>query len=336
MISPAIINSVKNSVCAIGYFSQDPDAWYREAQRDAQKEGGKVDLRKLPKQMVGSGFLVSDTVVLSNRHVADALRITGKPINWWFMSFIVPTDGGWSERGFRMKKAMMASWQRLDTALFEFEIAHDMQGAEGLRPVQFGSLDLISVGRPIAMCGYLGGDALLDLSQFEIQRFGPVLHQGYISALAPHEAVEPRDIVSFLTDIGAGRGFSGSPVFLPDDGSVIGLHFAGNEGQFGLALPVDGERVAGWLTAFEKVSAGAPVMVTGSNTGDVDVIDALPPEIFQRVKNILNKARLGGENRAKQENEAVRVLMENDPELDEPTAMEFVQRLTDARRSPPG
>ena len=327
MISPAIINSLKNSVCAIGYFSQDPDAWYREAQRDAQKEGGEVDLGKMPKQVIGSGFLVSDTVVLSNRHVADALQETKKPINWWFLSFIVPVDGGWSERGFRMKKAMMASPQRLDTALFGF--APDKQRSEGLRPVQFGSLDLISVGRPIAMCGYLHGDALLDLSQFEIRRFGPVLHQGYISALAPHEAVEPREIVSFLTDIGAGGGFSGSPVFLPEDGSVIGLHFAGNEGQFGLALPVDGERVAGWLAAFEEVRAGAPVMVTGSNAGDVDEIVALPPEIFQRVKDILNKAPLGDENRANQENEAVRVLMENDPELDETTAMEFVRRIAD-------
>ena len=327
MISPAIINSVKNSVCAIGYFSQDPDAWHREAQRDAQKEDRKFDFGKIPKEVVGSGFLVSDTVVLSNRHVADALQETEKPINWWFLSFIVPVDGGWSERGFRMKKAMMASMQRLDTALFEF--APDKQRSEGLRPVQFGSLDLISVGRPIAMCGYLHGDALLDLSQFEIRRFGPVLHQGYISALAPHEAAEPREIVSFLTDIGAGGGFSGSPVFLPEDGSVIGLHFAGNEGQFGLALPVDGERVAGWLTAFEKVRADAPVMETGSNAGDVGVIDALPPEIFQRVKDILDKARLGGGNRAEQESEAVRVLMENDPELDEPTAMEFVRRLSE-------
>ena len=69
--------------------------------------------------------------------------------------------------------------------------------------------------------------------------------------------------------------------------------------------------------------------MTGSDTGDIDVIEALPPEIFQRVKDILNRARLGGENRAKQENEAVRVLMENDPELDEPTATEFVRRIAD-------
>ena len=79
MISPAIINSLKNSVCAIGYFSQDPDAWYSEAKRDAQEEGGEVDLRKMPKQVIGSGFLVSDTVVLSNRHVADALQETKSP-----------------------------------------------------------------------------------------------------------------------------------------------------------------------------------------------------------------------------------------------------------------
>jgi len=43
----------------------------------------------------------------------------------------------------------------------------------------------------------------------------------------------------------------------------------------------------------------------------------------------LNKAPLGDENRAKRENEAVRVLMENDPELDEPTAMEFVRWIAD-------
>ena len=78
-----------------------------------------------------------------------------------------------------------------------------------------------------------------------------------------------------------------------------------------------------------RFSASTSVMVTGSNTGDVDVMVGLPTEIFQRVKDILNKARLGGETRAQQENEAVRALMENDPELDEPTAMEFVRRLTE-------
>ena len=87
--------------------------------------------------------------------------------------------------------------------------------------------------------------------------------------------------------------------------------------------------MAGWLAVFEEVSADAPVMVTGSNTGDIDEIDVVPPEIFRRVKDLLNKARLGGEDRAKQESEAVRVLMENDPELDEPTATEFVRRIGD-------
>lgn len=311
MIDPEVIKQIKNAVCAIGYFTEEPRAVFRQV----QENGGQVHFGRLPKQIIGTGFLVSDTVVLSNRHVIEVLRKTGTPINWWFLSFIVPTDEGWSERSFWVKKAVMTSWKRLDFALIGFNIGEDKERAEGLASVRCGALSSISVGRPIALCGYLHGDDLLSISEVGVYRFGPVFHQGFISALAPYDAIKSQQVVSFLTDVGSGFGFSGSPVFLPDDGSVIGLHFAGVEGLYGIALPVDEKRVAGWLTVFEEASAEAPVLVTSTNAGDVEFVDVLPPDLFRSIKEAPNKE------------EAVRLLMDYDSTLDEPAALAFVQWL---------
>jgi hypothetical protein len=310
VISLEIINQIKHSVCAIGYFTEEPMAVYRRL----KKSGG--DLTRLPKKTIGTGFLVGDTVVLSNRHVVDGLRDSGTPLGWWFLSFIVTTDEGQcEERGFFVKKAFIMSWKRPDAALIQFSISENKERAKGLVPVGFGALSSVSVGRPVAICGYLQGNDLLDLTQFDIQRFGPVFHQGFISALAPHDAANPRQVISFLTDIRSGGGFSGSPVFLPDNGSVIGLHFAGVAGLAGIALPVDEERVAGWITVLTKTSANTPGFIIGTDAGDVESVDVLPSELFQRLKEASNIE------------EAARLLMDYDSTIDELTALKLVASL---------
>lgn len=118
-------------------------------------------------------------------------------------------------------------------------------------PVEFGDLTAIAVGADIAVCGFPLGNALLVGPG--VWRFGPVLHHGIVSGVAPCEVADPRHITSFLTDINTAGGMSGSPVFTPGDGKVVGLHFAGAEGTLGCALPVDRRRVDGWVRFYERI-----------------------------------------------------------------------------------
>jgi hypothetical protein len=106
---------------------------------------------------------------------------------------------------------------------------------------------------------------------FRMWRFGSVVHAGIISGVSPYDGAASRDLTAFLTDINTAGDMSGSPVFMPETGFVIGLHYAGVQGTLGCAVPVDEFRVAGWVRAFEGALAGGkqfgPLKVTGG--GDV-------------------------------------------------------------------
>ena len=113
----------------------------------------------------------------------------------------------------------------LDVGLLSFNAKPGDLGP--CKPVEFGDLSSIEVGKNIAMCGFPLGNDLLHNPKLGIDRFGPVVHNGMISALAPYDTADKRSIQIFLTDINTIGGLSGSPVFTSDNGRVIGLHFAG-------------------------------------------------------------------------------------------------------------
>ena len=138
----------------------------------------------------------------------------------------------------------------IDAGLLEFRRG-GKDDFDSCVPVEFGDLTAIAVGADIAVCGFPLGDALLVGPG--VWRFGPVLHHGIVSGVAPFETENPRHLTSFLTDINTAGGMSGSPVFTPGDGKVLGLHFAGAEGTLGCALPVDRHRVDGWVRFYERI-----------------------------------------------------------------------------------
>jgi hypothetical protein len=109
-----------------------------------------------------------------------------------------------------------------------------------------------------------------------IYRFGPVIHLGMISGMAPYATVDARRIQAFLTDLGSGAGLSGSPVFLPESGRVIGLHYAGAPGaRIGAALPLDGVRIEQWIRVCELGWRGGPLDALSFSLGG-DVTAGLP------------------------------------------------------------
>ena len=128
------------------------------------------------------------------------------------------------------------------------------------RPVVFDDLQKVNIGDPVAMWGYPNGTALL-LPSFKydpsekLTRVGPVLQQGFISGGTPFE-VEP-GTNEFLLDIRTFNGMSGSPVFNPNTGKVIGVHYKGNKSTTSVAFALSDRDIQYWLAELDKFDATA-------------------------------------------------------------------------------
>lgn len=185
--------------------------------------------------IVGTGFLVRANLVLANRHVIELIAADHKQAghhDHWYMRFTYPrSKGGIAETIKRVVKVFAwvdpAGAGRFDEGLLEFNRDENAEFSK-CEPVEFGELSSIKVGVDIGICGFPLGNALL-LPTAGLQRFGPVIHHGIVSAVAPFDVSNPRGITSFLTDVNSAGGMSGSPVFRTADGKVIGIHFAGHE-----------------------------------------------------------------------------------------------------------
>ena len=98
------------------------------------------------------------------------------------------------------------------------------------KTVKKGNTPFLKIKKPsklnvmdeIAMCGYPGGDATLTLEPDPTKlTVGPILQQGRISGLIPHDDLEVTQGIQ--TDIIGTGGSSGSPLINVEDGLIIGI-----------------------------------------------------------------------------------------------------------------
>jgi len=116
------------------------------------------------------------------------------------------------------------------------------------------------------MMGYAHGSDLMKTERGETEynyRYGPVLQRGFISALAPFDQAEI--VTRVLLDIRSATFMSGSPVFDPTSGTVLGLHNAGHDHAVSFAIPLDADRLA----LFRNIAQEGTLGTSGST--------ALPP-----------------------------------------------------------
>lgn len=273
MIDLEIVNRLKRGTCAILRMPVPHDVALPDA-----KEGDKVEPPET--HVVATGFLVQDQFVLTNRHVIERIATERQSIGHfdnWYVRFTHPSTKGWSEPTRRIKGVFAlfdpSGEGRLDAGIIKFNF-NPNEDVSDIVPIEFGELESISVGRDIALCGFPFGNKWL-VDEPGIRRFGAIVHQGMISAVSPYDTVDPREITSFLTDLNSAKGMSGSPVFSPVDGKVFGLHYAGEVGTLGCAIPVDEERVSGWITCYKQAIAdptsGPMVIGTLRITGGGDI-----------------------------------------------------------------
>lgn len=238
MIDSKVVDLVKSAVCAVGYIEVELEQFVEEPYE--------------PNFTVyGTGFLIDETSVLTNRHVLTKMResMTRNHVDdaKRFVQFVEKIDRGWRSSFVHVESMHILPDPGMDIGLIRLgDEIEDMDP----RPLPLLIQDLskfeLSVGKNVGACGYAHGHELLERDG-KIYRFGPVLQQGHISAMAPHDASGRID--EFLLDMRVTVGMSGSPVFLPESGVVIGMVYEKSEALSGFAVPLTPAAVEALLEA---------------------------------------------------------------------------------------
>lgn len=174
--------------------------------------------------IVGTGFAVrSDGLLATNRHVIQAfseLESVGED-EWPVAAVFFHSDpGGWTAvrvpvdgvAGSGLRSGLPRG---ADLGLVRIH-------ARDLPVLEFAGAEPIREGATVATSGFPTGPGALDAPGALRQR-GPTLQQGIVSAVLPYPAARP---AAFSVQIMTHGGASGSPVFLPDSGRVVGVLYA--------------------------------------------------------------------------------------------------------------
>lgn len=211
---------------------------------NACKGVGLVDLiNHFSLPYAGTGFLVDDTLVVTNRHVAvlfaERLRSGYRARKGRFgadmearMDYRRFLGDASYLRADVTEVLYIASDNEPDFALLRVAAQPDAPKLELL-----GARPRIDLGEPVAVIGYPAEDgerndqALMDQvfrGQYQVKRFAP----GFLTAFTD-------DGITLMADYSSLGGNSGSPVISLSDGSCQGLHFAGRFMENNYAVAAD-------------------------------------------------------------------------------------------------
>jgi S1-C subfamily serine protease len=248
MIDPADLDMLRLRTCAVcalkvprAQFVENPNA-----------------LMQPILKIIGTGFLVAPRTVLTNRHVASNLLAYCKrerlSEDERVLMFGRPHGDAMVQSAHKILRiAIVTDPKWADVALIRFAV-DDGDPVGVLSPVPLLNHFRAEVGDPMVVYGYAYGDALMKRPQGDddgVYRFGPILHHGYVSAIAPfdHSSLVDR----LLLDVRTAKGMSGSPVFDPLRKEVVAVHDAGIdgmnfEGMIAFGLPISADLIATLMT----------------------------------------------------------------------------------------
>ena len=239
LIDPEVLDQIRHGVCGVGYATVPLEQLRSDPTRPYFKT-------------LGTGFLVEADLVMTNRHVIQGLYARqaelGFPDTQFAAVFVYPVaPGKWAQQFCRLLGVGTLTERHEQDVGFLRLRTH----VEPCKPLRMQDGCKFMVGEPVGVCGYAYGFELLH-DKARVRRFGPVVHQGTVSAVSPYDhAHEPDEI---LLDVRVVGGMSGSPVFRMGEGTVIGLVYADVWGGSvtGLAVPIWKPATQSWITAFKK------------------------------------------------------------------------------------
>ena len=239
MITEEVYRKVRNGICAVGYLTE-PLAVYQQ-----NSTTGIF-------QVLGTGFLIEREIVLTNRHVVGALfeaKIDNLiPESQLFIQFVAPNEVGSLKVVPRMiREISYLDNPKLDVGFLKYKTVEESHFSS-IAPLMFAKGWNLRVSESVGVCGYPYGTKLLSREHFF--RWGPVLQQGHISAVSPIDTTGIPDEI--LLDVRTAPGMSGAPIFRPENGEVIGVHYAGIEATIAFGVPLIAKTVQIALSQFEK------------------------------------------------------------------------------------
>jgi len=240
MLNHKAISELQLSVCALGL-------------RRVDAEQHKVEPIAPHFEIIGTGFAISPELVITNRHVLESVKAKlscgAYEPDSFLAQFITLKPDGWSVHFCNVGDVGLCNSLEEDVGLLHVPGLASL----GERTVKFGIPEKLNLGEGLAILGYADGSILHQPSygkvfDEDLYRFGPVLQQGYLSAIAP--AFGCGVVTRLLLDIRTTNGLSGSPVFSPNTGEVIGIHFASNKTTTAFAVPLDTVRIQAYINNF--------------------------------------------------------------------------------------
>ena len=238
MIDAKVLNQIRHGICAVGYLTV-PLEKYNE---DAAQPYFKV---------VGTGFLVRPSVVITNRHVIEGLAEVqadlGFPDKQQMLLFVTVGEHARLRPVIRMIRATFtAANESLDVGFVQFQRQPE-EHFRGIEPLELDDRYALRVTEEVAVCGYPYGEAMLQRGG-KVYRWGPVVQSGHISAVSPFDRVPDGFLPNeLLLDVRIAGGMSGGPVVRPTDGRVVGIVHSTWESTTALALPLTKTVVEQWL-----------------------------------------------------------------------------------------
>lgn len=180
--------------------------------------------------ILGTGFIIrEDGLIATNSHVVKAFKKVLQPPNAaqneWpvYVLLYVFTEEGLAE--IRLDVLGVFEPQKFVSKGVYYgpkkgpDLAYLQVKAKALPTVDIDSSTLVEEGMEVATAGYPMGEDIL-LAPGHLDRIGPTLQRGIISAVHPFPSSSPH---RYSVNIMVQGGASGSPVFLSDTGKVIGV-----------------------------------------------------------------------------------------------------------------
>jgi hypothetical protein len=218
-----------------GSFFPPPPEWkiltdFRPGIEQAFRSVGRIEVNGHPRfEWIGTGFLVADDVVMTNRHVAEEFSQRDGGTGWSFKSGIdsridyVEELGAVAGSEFNLTE-VIGIHDRFDLALFRVE-TETPAGAKGPSALPVASEAPDRVGRNVFVVGYPAWDGRRNDPQIMQRLFGNIfdvkrLQPGTITGILGQQGI-------FHHDCSTLGGNSGSCVIDLETNEVVGLHFGG-------------------------------------------------------------------------------------------------------------
>ena len=230
-----------------GHFFPPPDKWQFLEQERAEIEAnclrvGRIEVSGHPSyEWVGTGFLVSEDVIMTNRHVAQIFCKMGYRRRWNFEPGMTARIDYVEELGAQVSEEfaltkVIGVHQDFDLALFKVESVSS-NGAKAPQPMTVSAKPPSDfAGRVVYCVGYPAWDGYRNDPEIIRKIFSNIFD---VKRLQPGEIMAYMDPQKqFMHDCSTLGGNSGSCVIDLETNQVIGLHFGGRyqQGNYAVAL----------------------------------------------------------------------------------------------------